>query len=149
MATAVEAPPAPLPDVSGPSSSTETADPAEVLGDARPADVDPLLEEADCGAGGAAGSRREALKTAYDELTFPSYPTSAAGVEEPFNLPKGFIDAESPLSARKWWAAPRGAARSWGGSAGRAGRGAVGGGGCGARRGGRRGSPPVPSPAPR
>ena len=114
MATAVEAPPAPLPDVSGPSSSTETADPAEVLGDARPADIDPLLEEADCGAGGAAGSRREALKTAYDELTFPPYPTSAAGVEEPFNLPKGFIDAESPLSARKWWAAPRGAARSWG-----------------------------------
>ena len=54
MATAVEAPPAPLPDVSGPSSSTETADPAEVLGDARPADVDPLLEEADCQAGGAA-----------------------------------------------------------------------------------------------
>ena len=56
----------------------------------------------------SAPSRRggESLRTrtleAFDNLQFPPLATDAVSQEMEFSLPKGFIDNDAPIGARKW-----------------------------------------------
>ena len=46
-------------------------------------------------------SSRRSITNAYEECTFPAYPESALPHGD-FALPKGMIDNQAPVSARKW-----------------------------------------------
>ena len=51
-------------------------------------------------------SVRDRNLRALEEAVFPPFPDPPPA-EEAFALPNGFIDADAPLSARKWYARPR------------------------------------------
>ena len=51
--------------------------------------------------GGAASLRQKHLD-AYESLSFPAYPRTKVDTTAGFELPRTFIDADAPLSARKW-----------------------------------------------
>ena len=50
---------------------------------------------------GAASLRARTLN-AFEEASFPAYPTPAPE-EAPFALPDGLLDHDAPVSARKWY----------------------------------------------
>lgn len=49
-------------------------------------------------------SLRARTLSAFEEASFPPYPSSPPPAEEPFALPPGIIDNDAPISARKWCA---------------------------------------------
>lgn len=64
-------------------------------------DLSANLTELPAGSRRGTASLRQKHMDAYDSLSFPDYPSELAPSSD-FDLPRSLLDADAPVSARKW-----------------------------------------------